>query len=86
MTKPIVAFRDFARTPNNKYNFPTFSIIYDLSLATLNGCAGQENGKTHFNFILLLVSTLLLESIHISQVVRRYFESAGCTVLMFQYT
>jgi hypothetical protein len=63
MTKLIVAFRDFPKAPNNNYNFPTFGTIYDLAMATPIECAGQENGKPHLKLILLLVITLLLESI-----------------------
>ena len=63
MTKPIVAFRDFPKAPNNNYNFPTFGTIYDLAMATPIECAGQENGKPHLKLILLHFITLLLESI-----------------------
>jgi len=45
---------------------PTFSTIYDIALAAPNKCAGQENGNPQFSFILLLVSTLLLEYPNVS--------------------
>jgi hypothetical protein len=46
----------------------------------------KKKKKTHFNLILLVVSTLLLESIQISQTVGKYFETAGCTVVLYECT